>query len=995
MIYSFNKNNYKDFNIYEQNKKSPRAYFIPFSTRAKAVNADVRTERAKSDRVTLLSGKWDFAYFPKWSLLPDEIDTESFAFDKTDVPSTWQRTGYEPPVYLNTRYEFGNNPPEFPTDCSVGVYRKKFKLKGDGKKVITFLGVISCLDLYINGSHVGYSEGAHNMAEFDITEFVHEGENELVATVSKWCHGTFLECQDMFRENGIFRDVYVTAYDSVNIEDFTVKTSCGAPSALEADIILDGDTENCTVTAELEKDGEIIKSVTADAAQKTHLLLSDLNVLLWNAEVPVLYELIITVKKNGKTVEAVRNFTGFKKVEIKGEVFLFNSQNIKIKGVNHHDTNEKTGYVMTAQDIEKDISLMKKLNVNGVRTSHYPPDPLFIIMCDIYGLYVIDEDDIETHGTQCDPYKPNLLSNSKAWQPRYLDRTQRLYGRDKNRVSVTMWSLGNESGGWKNQDACAKYLHDVSDIPVHYEGVIRTPRHSYDVVSEMYTAHEKLMKIKNRAAGSVYTGKPFYLCEYCHAMGIGPGGLEDYWKIFYSDDIFMGGCIWEWADHAVLHGDGSYTYGGDHGEVIHDGNFCVDGLMYPDRTPHTGAYAMQAVYRPLRAEKISDNLYRFTNTNRFLNSSAYNIAWQLLKNGQCIDSGCFKTEIEPKASGNVILNHKMTNTADDYCIDFLYTDTNGNFVAKEQLILNEVVKEPERQLGILAFSKSSDYIRIPFNGGSCAFDRHSGGLISYEINGKEMLDTQHGFHISLYRAFTDNDRNIRKNWEEIGIDKPQTVFKKIRSCYCDKTEGCVKLTAEYSVELADKKALMLTIAYKVFAGGEICVNADLRRALTFRRELDLPRFGLTLKLDGALKNVVYYGLGDRENLPDFKEQSTLGIYRTTVEEMHEPYIRPQENGTHGETRWASFTDGDGSGVTFFEGNKAFTFCAHNYTRRALNEAEHREELTHTDSVSVCIDGYERGTGTNSCGPDTLDKYKFIFGNRAEYSFWLIPAKNKA
>lgn len=993
MLYNFERNNYKDFNVRELAKLEPRAYFIPFSGKNKLKKAAPIQERYKSDRVALLSGKWDFKYYEKWSRLPEAFDTDNESFDVISVPSTWQRTGYEPPVYINARYEFANNPPYFPTDCSVGVYRKRFKISGGERFVLTFLGVASCLDLYINGNFVGYSEGAHNSAEFDITEFVSRGENELVAVVSKWSHGTFLECQDMFRENGIFRDVYITSGEAVGIDDFTVCTyKQNDLWTLGVSVALRGDTDGCTVLFELEKDGKCIKSSELPAQQDVRCTLDSLCVNGWNAEAPELYELYITLLKNGKAVETVRNLTGFKQVEIKGEVFLFNGQNIKIKGVNHHDTHELTGYVMSAEDMEKDILLMKRLNVNGVRTSHYPPDPLFVILCDIHGLYVIDEADIETHGTQSNPHRPNILSNSKAWRPRYLDRVQRLYHRDKNRASITMWSLGNESGGWKNHDVCAQWLHSVTDIPVHYEGAIRTPRHAYDVVSEMYTHPDSLTRIKNRTRGPVYKGKPFYLCEYCHAMGFGPGSLEDYWKIFYSDDIFMGGCVWEWADHAVLHEDGTYTYGGDHGERIHDGNFCVDGLVYPDRTPHTGAYAMQAVYRPLRAVKLSDNLYSFTNTNRFLNANVYNIAWQVLKNGVCIDSGSLKLDIEPKQQKSIVLNHKMASATDDYFIDFLYTDCNGAFVAKEQITLYETVKEPERSLGTLAFSKSADYIRIPFENGSVAFDRKSGGLISYNLGGKEMLNTQHGFHLSLYRAFLDNDRNIRRTWEAQGIDKPHTVFKKIRSCYCDKTEGCVKLNAEYSVELNGKKALALSLSYDIYAKGEIKVTADLRRQLGYRQPLSLPRFGLTLKLDGSLNNVAYYGLGDRENLPDCCEQATVGIYNTTVENMHEPYIMPQENGTHGRTRWAKFTDGDGAGLTFNQGDKAFSFNAHNYTRRALNEAQHRQELRYTDNISVCIDGFMRGTGSNSCGPDVLPKYVFNFNNRAGYSFWITPAR---
>ena len=989
MIYSTDKNNYKAFDVFEKGKLAPRAYFVPYTDKAALQKTDVKAERYSSELVTVLSGEWDFRYYTSHSALPDVIDTDAINFDRIQVPSTWQRTGYEPPVYLNTRYEFGNTVPDFPTDCSVGVYRKKFTAQSGFGYILTFLGVVSCLDLYVNGTFVGYSEGAHNSAEFDISSLVVDGENELVAVVSKWSHGTFLECQDMFRENGIFRDVLLTKRGECSFFDLECKTQPGADWwNLDVSAILSGVTEGYTVCFELMKNGECLSSAEVDAREVTDAHLSALRVKAWNAEVPELYELFVSIRKGGSTVEVIRNLVGFKKVEIKGEVFLFNGTNIKMKGVNHHDTNEKTGYVMTAQELEDDIILMKKLNVNAVRTSHYPPDPLFVILCDMYGLYVIDEADIETHGTQSAPYRPNLISNGKEWKPRYLDRVQRLYNRDKNRVSVTMWSLGNESGGWKNHDACTEYLHSVTDIPVHYEGAIRTPRHAYDVVSEMYTHPDQLMRIKNRTRGPVYKGKPFYLCEYCHAMGVGPGSLEDYWDIFYSDDIFMGGCIWEWADHAVKHEDGTYTYGGDHGERIHDGNFCVDGLVYPDRTPHTGAYEMQTVYRPIRAEYISDNLYRFTNTNRFINASEYNIAWQLMKNGEEIESGVLNLDIEPKKQKTVVLGHKMTTKLDDYHLNILYTNKKGMFVAKEQLEINDTVKELSRKTGTTAFVKTNESIKVPFENGYVAFSKKNGALTSYVCGDKQLLHGEKGLCLNLSRAFLDNDMNYRKGIEKQGINAPEVEFLKFRNCYCDRECGCVKLNAEYSVKLAGKKALGFTVGYEIYAGGEIKAKLDIRRSFTYRLPLEIPRFGVTFELDKSLSNVCYYGRGERENLPDFNVHAPVGIYTTTVEQMHEPYIKPQENGTHCETRYACFTDENGKGIMVHECGAHFIFCAHNYTQKALEKAMHRQEIEHTDAVCVSVDGFMRGTGTNSCGPATLEQYVYDVGNRSQFSFWI-------
>ncbi|MCR4925729.1 MAG: glycoside hydrolase family 2, partial [Clostridiales bacterium] len=623
-IYTFNLKNYKDFDVIEENKLKPRSYFIPYENFERLVATDCLTERYRSDIVKVLSGKWEFKYYDKISKLPAQFDSQKERMDIINVPSDWQRTGYEPPVYINNLYPFKRKPPFIPEDIPVGVYRKVIVINDTEKNyILSFLGVASCFDLYINSRHVGYSEGSHNLAEFDITRYLESGENEIIVTVFKWCNGTYLECQDMFRENGIFRDVLLTKLDRTYIYDYQIKTQKSSNGYnLDVDVDIIGRVADYTVKITVARGKDIVATQELGAQNSLKFSFYDLKVEEWSAEIPNIYEVYIALKWYGKDKEVIRNYTGFRSIEIKGDKFLFNGQPIKFKGVNHHDTHEKNGYVLTADEMYYDIDLMKKMNINAVRTSHYPPDPILLNLCDLLGLYVIDEADIETHGFYGEfPYRMNQLSNNKKWLPRYMERVKSMYMRDRNHPSITMWSLGNESGGWKNQDKCYAYLHkECPSVPVHYEGVRYTPRLAYDVYSQMYTRPQSVEKIKKSKRLSAHR-KPFFLCEYAHAMGVGPGGAEKYWEQIYSSDKLMGGCVWEWADHAVYHEDGyRYTYGGDHNEVIHHGNFCVDGLLFPNRTMHTGAYNIKNIYRPLRVKLTENGDYEFTNTNYFLSS---------------------------------------------------------------------------------------------------------------------------------------------------------------------------------------------------------------------------------------------------------------------------------------------------------------------------------------------------------------------------------------
>ena len=521
MKYQINKTNFNDFKVFEINKLPGRFYNIPFTAKSGVQKSSFRNEIKNSDMVTILSGNWDFKYYPSNKKLPDTINTSSLKFDSIPVPGTWQRNGFDQPAYINCNYAFDNTPPYVPEEQPVGVYRKYFDIKDLSKKyIISFLGVAPCLDLYINGSYVGYSEGSHNTAEFDLTSYLKKGKNEMLCVVYKWCNGTFLECQDMFRENGIFRDVLLYELPQTYINDVYYKPVVeNDAKSLIVRFDIKGQKAGKKVNITLFDGKKKLADVTV-AASKKETVIENLDVELWNAEIPTLYTAYFTLNDENGEVMTVRNYIGFKQVKIVKDVFTVNGKAIKCKGVNHHDTHQTKGYALSYDDMLKDLKLMKSLNVNTVRTSHYPPDPRFTVLCDILGFYVVEEADIETHGCGCQPHDNiDLISHNIKWAPRYLDRVKRMYFRDRSRANTIMWSLGNEAGGYACQDICYKFLHEENpEIPVHYEGVIRTERHSYDVVSEMYTSHKDVEKCGKHTRGKKYTPKPFYLCEYAHAI---------------------------------------------------------------------------------------------------------------------------------------------------------------------------------------------------------------------------------------------------------------------------------------------------------------------------------------------------------------------------------------------------------------------------------------------------------------------------------------------
>ena len=1034
MEYKFEHHNYNNFDVFEDKKLPARAYFIPHTSKGACEETTYLDERYKSKKILMLNGEWDFQYFRNIYQVPKgKIDLDRWAFDKVNVPSMWQFTGYEEPFYVNQRYQFPLDPPNIPGEMplertprmqldtkdevvlnnSLGIYRRKFTIDSSNKNyIVTFLGVCSNAEVYVNGEYVGYSEGSHNTAEFDISRLVKKGENEIVVLVYKWCNGTYLECQDMFRNNGIFRDVYITEYDDTYIWDYRVTTVKVDRNKYHValDSTLRGELDGVSLRYTL-LDGRKIKCSQELAPigtfKESHALFeTDVDVEEWSAENPKLYTLYIELVRNNRAFECVRQEVGFKKVHIDGNVFKFNDTPIKLLGVNHHDTTEDKGYVMTVDEMLRDVRLMKEYNVNAVRMSHYPPDPLFIKMANHYGLYIVDEADIETHGTYgvWGIYKEHMISNDLRWKEHYLDRVMRMYERDKNNASITMWSLGNEAGGYKCQDYCYNCLKKKSPIPIHYEGVSRTKRWAYDVVSRMYFTTEGYEDYINGKLPKKYYDKPYYQCEYAHAMGVGPGSLERYVDLFYKSEGLMGGCIWEWADHAIKHKKRDkyryeYTYGGDHGEYEHDKNFCVDGLIYPDRTPSMSTFMMKEAYRPIKTTKVGAGEYEIWNRMAFTNLKVFDIKWELVIGGDVAESGIINVDVQGGDKEVVKVPHSEVRDDQDAYITFRHI-REGREVSFEQIELNKYLKLDDKKsktaLGMHIID-TDDMLGVRFNNGNIMFNKIDGTLQSYSYNGVEYVSQkpsnprcQKGIIPCIYRAPIDNYMYVRKGWEKIGLDKAHFAMCSISTPIAEGNHYLINVVFNVlglKGSMLSKHDMKFVYTYKVHEDGVVDVDVRVENK---GKTIDMPRIGSILEMPKEFCNTRYYGLGGVENYSDAHEHALMGIFEKKVGEYEGKYIKPQDSGNMSEVRWAEITNKAGDGIRVTAKYKPMNFKATRVEDSVLMKAMHREDVYESDNTIVHIDGFMRGVGSNSCGPDTRNEYRYYLDKSYTYSFRLAP-----
>ncbi len=978
MQYAVNKTNFHDFSVFEENRLKPRSYFIPYPDRASADAVSLREKRYASPKVTCLNGDWDFRFWRDPKQLPDLIDTDKMVFDVIDVPSCWQFRGYMKPFYVNTRYQFPYNPPVIPTEepvgkvfswmgadkgiglrfdkavgeyNSAGIYRKLFNVKKDEtRKVVSFFGAASCLDLYVNGKHVGYSEGSHNIAEFDISAYTKAGENEMLVIVRRWCTGTYLEAQDMFRNNGLFRDVLLYETEKTDpweIEAKTEKTDAGYSLSVTVDFA--GAEDGTAVTALLCGNGLEKELRGTCSGGQARFSFSDLDVIEWNAEAPTLYNLYIET-----ATSAVKLRIGFRDIHISGTHFKVNGRLVKFHGVNHHDTSAVNGYTMTPEEIEKDVKICKEFNIDTIRTSHYPPDPYLIELADELGIYIVDETDLETHGTfsMVIPPSYNYITNDPKWGPRCVDRVSRLYERDKNHPSIIMWSLGNEAGGTACTDMEEAYLKARTTIPVHYESAIHTKKHAYDVGSQMYPSVERVHEVGEKTCKvKELNDRPYFLCEYAHAMGVGPGNIEDYWQEIYKYDNLMGGCIWEMVDHAVLEEDGSYTYGGDHGEFMHDSNFCVDGIFYPDRTPSTGAFIAKFTYRPIRVRHLYGNTFEIFNTTGFTPGSRYELklAWSDGRTGSVIP------EVGPLE--RIRMELLPENEAPEG-----YEPLPGDLL----LTITTVDRETGREAAVEQLTVKQDEYLVPAGGISGIGEKPLPAKIEvhdhrvwFDFGGVRFATGLPG--TILFRAATDNDADvIMRNSMKPYYSEKEEIISEVRA------EGKVTVKSRVSV---NRMEFLVTDVYESANEG-VLVTSTLH---PMNGKGEIPRFGKAYRLMNSFTDVTYVGrIG--ESYIDMKDQFPIARTHARVVDMTEPNIRPQESGNRCDVRCAAFTNGRNT-VSFEALEKPFELSVKPYSDRALTKMRHTTDEKAVGTF-VTINAFQKGIGTGSCGPATADRFTF-------------------
>ncbi len=999
-----NINSIPDWNnlqVLSKNRMQSRTYFIPGETNAFARS---RSE-IESDGFILLNGMWSFKYYTSVADVPEDFVTAELGGKEEKVPSVWQALGYEKWHYTNVNYPIPVMPPQVPNHNPCGVYKRKFTVPAsfkDKQVNLSFLGVSSAYHVYINGKLVGYNQVSHMTGEFDVTNFLCDGENEICCIVYKWCDGSYLEDQDFFRCNGIFRDVFLTAQPKEHIVDFQFTTDANDDlTEFKTHIEVETSVETVVKIKLADKNGALVNESTQTT--KRHIAVFDFNVikpLLWNAEQPNLYTLTICA---GNDI-AVHN-VGFRKFEIdKDGVFRVNKVAVKCRGVNRHDSHPEKGYAVEFEDILNDLTLMKQLNINTIRTSHYPNDPLLYMLADEMGFYVIDEADLETHGLHDWSY----ATKNPDWRHAHIDRAERMVQRDKNHACIIMFSLGNESGYGDNHMAMAEYIRKaVPNVIIHY----CENKELFDVESIMYPSVEYLAQ----QGADKDDKRPFFMCEYAHSMGLGPGSLKEYWDTIYKYPRLMGGCIWEWCDHAVAHkhSDGSvtYTYGGDHGEYPHDGNFCCDGMVYPDRRLSTAALEVKQAYAPLSVS-FCDKCGRIKMINRldFTNISEYTVKWTMLLDGKEVSSGIFEDlDIAPHATAAVDLPVE-TDDRGEYVLN-VYVETKkdshgtkrGHICSAESMVIRKNTKccccNKEND-GKLDVTENERYVNITGDGFDLKFDKADGTISSYRINRTELINSEPqyparrglcrlpaGIKPNIWHARTDND-NFLNYTLRYGADRAWHIIKNAHILKMEKDSIVFKACGVLSSPACDP-FLSTELTYTVDACGR--VKTEVKYEPLTKDICCVPRLGVAFEMPREFENVKWYGRGAGESYPDMLLSTTVGVFESKVSQMHEPYLRPQESGNRSETRWFTITNNSGVGIAVCSG-ELFDFSAHHYTDDDLMLWRHTEDVKDMNFTRVNIDGYVSGIGSNSCGPQPMDQYLVKTDGTKEFSFTITPIK---
>ena len=914
-----------------ENRLPQRAYYIP---------------KGKSE-YTLLNGKWRFCYFNR------DIDvTESITrWDEIQVPSCWQALGYDTPNYTNINYPYPYDPPYVPDDNPLGVYEKDFTVKELwGKVYYVMEGVSSCAFVYVNGVYAGFTQGSHLQAEFDITPLVKKGKNTLRVKVLKWCVGSYLEDQDFFRFNGIFRDTYILQRPSGHVNDVYIEAKNGSVT-VNADQI-------CNVTL-LDMQGNILGRAKGD---KTEIAVD--KPVFWNAEKPYLYT--VKIEKDGEIIEIQ---TGFRTIEISNKYeLLINGVPVKLHGVNHHDTHPINGWYETDEELEKELGLMKELNINCIRTSHYPPTPYFLNLCDRLGFYVILETDIESHGAlrrhanvgyNFDIESTDWPGTKPEWEREHVERMQRALYRDRNHASIIMWSTGNESGHGPNHKAMAEFIRQQNDGRlVHIEDASRKGEiHSADVFSRMYPPFEKLLDFANDDTIDM----PVFLCEYAHAMGNGPGDVYEYNEIFDSHDKLIGGCVWEWADHTLIV-DGVQKYGGDFsGELTHDGNFCCDGMVFSNRTLKAGSLEVKAAYQPIRT-KFDNGVLTVKNRLDFTNLNEYTFVYKIEVDGKEISKTESIINLDPHQTAEIEIGNKSYEGRLGAFVTCLLIKE-GKEVARTQHEL-PIVKIANDAVEMQAtFTEKDNEIVISGDNFEYIFSKHYGNFTSIKIDSQEQLADV--VRLTSWRAPTDNERNEKAYWGFYNIWQGENLNRHFSKIYDCTLSGDTITVKGALAGVSRLPYFRYSLSYRINGKGEITVTLNGSVGET---NYWLPRLGFEFVLPAEHKNFTYFGYGPYESYIDTHHAGLMGFYESDTDKEYVNYVRPQEHGNHFGVRKLNI------GKLCITGN-SFEANVSNYDAYMLDAANHTDELRSDGLVHLRIDYKNSGIGSNSCGPKLDEKYK--------------------
>ncbi len=987
--------NHKITNI---NRLPARSYFYSYPT----LESASYFEKKLSLGYKLLNGKWKFLYLEAPEYSPEGFQKKDFDdsnWQEIYVPGSWEIQGFGKPNYTDLLYIFPLNPPYVPTENPCGIYRTWFFIPAnwlDKRIIIKFHGVSSAFHLWLNGFEIGYSKGSRLTSEFDISKYVVEGPNLLTVRVYKWSDGSYLEGQDMWKLAGIIRDVEIGVEPLDGIFDFFVKTDL-SEDYKKGNIKLNLKFWNFVeeITFEYILADEYNNIIYSDnfkvSGNELNIISPYFDIKKWSDEEPYLYNLFLILRKNQEIIQVIPQKIGFRKIEILGNKFLLNGVPIKLKGINRHEFYPSFGYFTPLDIAEKDIKLLKQYNINSIRTSHYPNSPYFYDLCDKYGVYVISECDIETHGFELVD-KHNYLANNPEWENAFIDRIERTVHRDKNHPSIIMWSLGNESSFGINFEKCAKKIREIDNTRmIHYEG--DKEGRVTDVFSTMYTWLEPENESKSLLEVIKNCNKPYILCEYGHAMGTGPGGLKDYQELFEAHENFQGAFIWEFCDHGLPIQNKGYGYGGDFGDEPNDSNFCIDGILFPDRTIKPGFLELKKIFEPIKIELLNiekgifviKNLYNFISLDHLL--VVYSI-WNnngIIKSGEITPSNIpprCKKEIEVE---DVIKIRNNENIKQETFIDFyviLKEDTpwakRGHIVSYFQYrIKEEEIKEETSLINNhtktpISVIEKGDILEIIGEDIKITFDKVKAKLIEGEKNSKKIR--LFGPFFNFWRPPIDNDKNITSDY----INKYHLPFIKERVDKFEIKDFKDFLNIETQILYGTINSTwfyVIDYSYHIYPTGDIIIKISAKtKGDKDKAPNMLPKLGFKWYLSRDLRNVRWFGRGPHTNYIDMKESALIGCYEDYVENLMVSYIKPQDSANRSDCKYVSLTDDYGVGI-FVSTSKSFDFSAYPYEDTEIQKAKHNWELKKSNFITLNIDYKNNALGTNSCGQNQLLKYR--------------------